>query len=133
MPDRVLADVAAICEQVQASPGETIFQKGEIGKSLYVIATGRVRVHDGDQTLEYLTEGQVFGEMALLEPEPRSASVTAMEDTYLLRLDQEPFFELLEDQCEVARGMIRVLTRRLRARMRDLNELRSQVAEETAA
>jgi AAA family ATP:ADP antiporter len=132
MPDRVLAEVAGICEQVQASAGETIFQKGEIGKSLYVIATGRVRVHDGDQTLEYLTEGQVFGEMALLEPEPRSASITATEDTQLLRLDQEPFFELLEDQCEVARGMIRVLTRRLRARMRDLNELRSRVEGETA-
>lgn len=132
MPDSVLAEVAELCEEVQFRAGEMIFQKGEIGRSLYVIATGRVRVHDGDQTLEYLTEGHVFGEMALLDPEPRSASTTASEDTQLLRLDQEPFFELLEDQREVARGIIKMLTRRLRARMIDLNELRLRIGVETA-
>jgi HEAT repeat protein len=133
IPDRTLAELAGLCEEVQVSADETIFQKGEIGKSLFVIASGRVRVHDGDQTLEYLTDGQVFGEMALLDPEPRSASITATEHTQLLRLDQEPFYELLEDQSEVARGMIKMLTRRLRARMQDLNELRSHVGGETAA
>jgi hypothetical protein len=133
MPDRLLAEVAGLCEEVQAGTGETIFQKGDLGKSLYVIAAGRVRVHDGDQTFEYLTEGQVFGEMALLDPEPRSASITATEDTQLLRLDQEPFYELLEDQSEVARGMIKVLTRRLRARMQDLNALRLRLGGEAAA
>ena len=132
MPDSVLAEVAGLCEEVQVRTGEMIFQKGEIGKSLYVVASGRVRVHDEDQTLEFLKEGHVFGEMALLDPEPRSASATAVEDTQLLRLDQEPFFELLEDQREVARGIIKMLTRRLRARMQDLNELRSQVGVETA-
>ena len=132
MPDSVLAEVAGLCEEVQVKTGEMIFPKGEIGKSLYVIASGRVRVHDEDQTLEFLKEGHVFGEMALLDPEPRSASTTAVEDTQLLRLDQEPFFELIEDQREVARGIIKMLTRRLRARMQDLNELRSQVGVETA-
>jgi AAA family ATP:ADP antiporter len=133
IPDRVLAEVAGLCEEVQAGAGDKIFEKGEIGKSLYVIAAGSVRVHDGDQTLEHLTEGQVFGEMALLDPEPRSASITAMEDTQLLRLDQEPFYELLDGQSEVARGIIKVLTRRLRARMQDLNALRVRLGGETAA
>jgi CRP/FNR family cyclic AMP-dependent transcriptional regulator len=133
MPDRILAEVAGLCEEVQIKEGEAVFQKGEMGKSLYVIAAGRVRVHDGNQTLEHLTEGQVFGEMALLDPEPRSASITATEDSQLLRLDQEPFYELLEDQSELARGMIKVLTRRLRARMQDLNELRLRLEGETAA
>jgi HEAT repeat protein len=131
--DRILAEVAGLCEEVQISAGETIFEKGEIGKSLYVIAAGSVRVHDGDQTLEHLTEGQVFGEMALLDPEPRSASITATEETQLLRLDQEPFYELLESQTEVARGIIKVLTRRLRARMQDLNAARIRLGGETAA
>jgi AAA family ATP:ADP antiporter len=130
IPDRVLAEVAGLCEEMQVDAGATIFQKGEIGKSLYVIAAGRVRVHDEDQTLEYLEQGQVFGEMALFDPEPRSASITAVEETQLLRLDQEPFFELVADQSEVARGIIKMLTRRLRARMHDLNELRSQVGGE---
>ena len=131
IPDRILAEVAELCQEVQMSEGEAVFQKGELGKSLYVIAAGRVRVHDGNQTFEFLNEGQVFGEMALLDPEPRSASITAMEDTQLLRLDQEPFYELLEEQGELARGMIKLLTRRLRARMKDLNELRMRMGGET--
>jgi CRP-like cAMP-binding protein len=56
-----------------------------------------------------------------------------MEDTQLLRLDQEPFYELLDGQSEVARGIIKVLTRRLRARMQDLNALRVRLGGETAA
>ncbi len=131
MPDPVLAEVAAVCQEVEVGAGETIFEKGEIGTSLYVVAAGRVRVHDADHTLEHLEEGQVFGEMALLDPEPRSATVTAVEETQLLRLEQEPFFELLEDEREVARGVIQVLTRRLRARTRDLAELRARAAKET--
>jgi len=63
--------------------------------------------------------------MALLDPEPRVASVMAVEDTRLLRLDQESFYELMEDRIEVVRGIIHVLTRHLRARVQDLKELRA--------
>ncbi len=84
-----------------------------------MIVSGRVRVHDGAHTLNYLEEGEVFGEMALLDPEPRSASVTAVEATQLLRLDQQSFQELLEERAEIARGIIQVLTRRLRERSRE--------------
>jgi CRP-like cAMP-binding protein len=54
------------------------------------------------------------------------ASVTAVEQTLLLRLAQEPFFELMEDRPEVARGLIRVLSQRLRARAQELTELRAR-------
>jgi hypothetical protein len=121
-PDRVLADVASVCEPVHAAPGETVFTKGAFGDSLYVIVAGRVRVHDDAYTLNELGEGDVFGEMALLDPEPRVASVTALEDTQLLRLDQASFQELLEERSEIARSIIKVLTRRLRARIQDLHE-----------
>ena len=73
--------------------------------------------------------GDVFGEMAVLDPEPRVASVTAVEDTQLLRLDQEPFYELMEDQIAVAQGIIRVLSAHLRNRVRDVTELRAKLAE----
>jgi CRP-like cAMP-binding protein len=72
--------------------------------------------------LNYLGARDVFGEMALLDPEPRSATVTAVEDTALLRLDQASFQELLEERSEVARSIIKVLTRRLRERIRDYSE-----------
>jgi len=65
--------------------------------------------------------------MAVLDPEPRLASVTAVEDTRLFRLDQEPFYELMDDRIEVARGIIHVLSGHLRARVRDLNDLRTRL------
>jgi CRP-like cAMP-binding protein len=67
--------------------------------------------------------------MALLDPEPRVALVTAVEDTQLLRLDQEPFYELIDDRIEVVRGIIHVLSGHLRNRVRDLNEMRSRIRE----
>jgi CRP-like cAMP-binding protein len=60
----------------------------------------------------------VFGEMALLDPEPRTASITAVADTLLLRLDQAPFYELMDEHHQIARGIIRMLTRNLCARAR---------------
>jgi len=131
-PDEILADVAQVCEDVEFKSGDKIFEKGDAGNSLYIIISGQVRVHDGEHTLNFLGERDVFGEMALLDPEPRVASVTAVEDTRMLRLDQEPFFELMEDRIEVARGIIKVLSRRLRARVQDLNQLRARVEGATA-
>lgn len=127
--DDVLADVAPLLEEVDVAADEVIFQKGDMGDSLYIIVAGRVRVDDGDRLLNYLGERDVFGEMALLDAEPRVASVTAVEPTRLLRLDQAPFFELITDRPEVAIGMIRVLTGHLRARVRDVTELSAQVQE----
>ncbi|WP_291389760.1 cyclic nucleotide-binding domain-containing protein [Devosia sp.] len=112
--DEVLADVATIATVVEAAPGEAILVKGDAGESMYVISSGRVRVHDGAHEVAQLGPGDVFGEMALIEPEPRSASVTALEETCLLQLDQQAFFELVDDRPEVARGLLRVLSRRLR-------------------
>ncbi len=126
-PDEILAEVASLLEEVELKEGETIFEKGDAGDSMYIIVDGQVRVHDGGRTLNYLGEGDVFGEMAVLDPEPRLASVTAVEDTRLFRLDQEPFYELMDERIEVARGIIHVLSQHLRARVRDLNDLRARL------
>lgn len=123
-PDPVLAELAALLEEEEAAAGQPIFTKGDPGSSLYIIVAGEVRVHDGVSTLNHLGERDVFGEMALLDPAPRSASVTAVADTLLLRLDAEPFYELMDERIEIARGIITVLTGRLRDRMRDLEEAR---------
>ncbi|UCC86756.1 MAG: SpoIIE family protein phosphatase [Anaerolineales bacterium] len=126
-PEETLAQVAALLEEVTLKSGQIIFEKGDIGASMYVIAAGRVRVHDGERTLNHLTDRDVFGEMALIDSEPRLASVTAVEDTHLLRLDQKPFYKLMDERPEVARGIIRVLSEHLRARVRDLGALRTRL------
>jgi uncharacterized protein len=119
-PVDVLLNVAALLEPLQVPAGETIFDKGEAGDSMYVIVEGRVRVHEGELTLNHLGPCDVFGEMALLDTEARVASVVTVEDTYLLRLDQVPFQQLMASHTAVALGVIRVLNRRLRDRVRDM-------------
>ena len=127
IPDSTLADVAALLEEQVLSAGEKLFEKGDPGRCMYVIVSGRVRVHDGDQTLNELGERDIVGEMAVLESARRSASVTAVEETRLLRLDQEPLYELMADHVEVARGIIQVLSSRLRARIEDIGDLRARL------
>jgi HEAT repeat protein len=128
-PDHVLADVADLLEEVDVTENETIFKQGDPGDSLYVILDGKVRVHDGERLLNYLGERDVFGEMALLDPEPRLASVTAIEATRLFRLDQAPFYELMAERPEVATGVIRVLSGHLRNRVRDIAGLNARIKE----
>ncbi|HKZ86911.1 MAG TPA: cyclic nucleotide-binding domain-containing protein [Anaerolineae bacterium] len=121
-PEELLAEVAALLEEIEVKAGDTIFEKGDPGSSMYIIVEGRARAHDGDRTLNFLFKRDVFGEMAALDPEPRSASVTAVEDTRLFRLSQEAFQELMRKRPVVMYGIIRILTRRLRDRMRDMAE-----------
>jgi len=112
--DATLIDIATILEEVYADEGDAIIRRGEIGTCMYIIHDGRVRVHDGDRTFTEFGPGEIFGELSLLDPEPRSASVTAMVESLLLRLDQEAFYELVYDNPSVSRGIMRVLCRRLR-------------------
>jgi HEAT repeat protein len=109
-----LADVASALEEMELRPGEIVFRKGDPGKSMYIVASGRVRVFDGDKTINFLGEQEIFGELALLDPEPRSASVESAEETRLFRLDRDTLFELMTDNVGVVSGIMQVLCRRLR-------------------
>jgi CRP-like cAMP-binding protein len=113
-PEEVLADVALILDECTFEPGEPIIQKGEMGQSMYIIVEGKVRVHDGDRTIALLGTRDVFGELAALDPEPRSATVTAEVETHVFKLRYDVLYELMSDHIDVARGIIRVLCQRLR-------------------
>src|SRR5947209_2360145 len=81
--DDVLAWVAESLVPASCTAGTTIVAKGEPGDALYLIAEGQVGVYDGHLLLNYLTVGDLFGEMALLDAQPRSASVVSITDTRL--------------------------------------------------
>ena len=106
--------------EVELTAEEIVFVEGDPGSSMFIIAYGRVRVFDQQRILNTLGAREVFGEMALLDPEPRIASVSTMEETLLLRIDHQPFFELLADRREVAYGIIRVLSHYVRERVADI-------------
>lgn len=110
-----LAEVATILEEIEYKAGQRILEKGDIGRSMFIIIEGKVQVHDGERTIAILGKRDVFGELAVLETETRSASITAIEDTSLFRLDQAPFYELMAEHSEVARGIIRMLCQRVKS------------------
>lgn len=110
-----LAGIAAICRYSAFEEGETVFDEGQLGDALYVVLEGRVRVHREERTVAEIGEGECFGEMALLDSAPRSASVTALCDTTCLRIDRDDFSDILTEKPQIAQGVIRVLTRRLRS------------------
>ena len=114
-PDAVLADVAERVDEVSFGAGETVFEKGDRGDSLYIIVSGRVQVTDGGRLLNELGEGAIFGELALLEPAPRSATVRAAESAHLLQLDEAHFRLVLAERPEVAAAIIPVLTGYIRS------------------
>ena len=95
-------------------PGSTIIQKGDHGDSMFVIAGGKVKIHDGDHIVAITETGNFFGEFSLLDAGPRSMSVTALEQTDLIPITRELFYELLQSQPEIAKKIISALTRRLR-------------------
>jgi hypothetical protein len=109
IPHEVLAELAVLVSEREVPAGERVFAKGDLGDCLYVIAHGRVRVHDGDLTLNELGGHAFFGELSLLDAAPRSASVTAVAPTRLLRLSQKDFYALLSERVEIAHGVNRVL------------------------
>ena len=71
-PPETLVEVAELLEQVDVKAGQAIFEKGDMGASMYIVVEGSVWIHDGDMTLNYLGPRDVFGEMAALDPEPVS-------------------------------------------------------------
>jgi CRP-like cAMP-binding protein len=113
VPGHTLAGVARLLEEVRIDAGVTFIERGAIEDWLYVVAEGRVRAHAGERTLAERGPGAVVGELAVLQPAPRSASVTAIEPTLLLRLRRAPFEELLDDRPEIARAVIGSLAKRL--------------------
>ena len=113
VPGHTLVAVARLLEEVRVEPGDTFVEGGSVEDWLFVVVDGRVRVHSGERTLAEAGPGSVVGELAVLVPAPRSASVTAMEPTLLLRLRRAPFEELLDDRPEIARAVIATLARKL--------------------
>ena len=115
VPEALLAGIAAGLEEVPVAAGATIVAEGAVEQAMYLIARGKAEVRHGAAGLAQPAAGDVFGELALLDPAPRSATVTAAEDSLLLRLDGAAFQDLLADHGEMALAIIRELVQRLRA------------------
>jgi CRP/FNR family cyclic AMP-dependent transcriptional regulator len=113
-PENILADLAPLMKEMQYEQGTEIFKEGETGDCMYIIQQGSIKIHKENTTLAILKEKEVFGELSLLDADTRSASATADTDCILYKIDQEPFYELMDERPEVAKGFIKILCQRLR-------------------
>ncbi len=112
--DDFLVRLASVMEELSFPSSHTIFTQGEEGRALYVVVSGRVRVHIGDQEVAQLVQGTCFGEMSLFDAEPRSASVTTLEACDCLVLTQQQLYEAIDETPGIAVNIIRLLSRRIR-------------------
>ena len=114
LPSEELAQIAEIAEEQLLAAGDQVFAEGEPGDALYLIVEGKVKAHKGDKELARMAVRDVFGEISVLDSEPRSATVTAIEDAVLLKIGRDDFRDILSERPEIAMGVMKVLTRRLR-------------------
>jgi CRP/FNR family transcriptional regulator, cyclic AMP receptor protein len=121
--DDFLVRLAATMEELSFPAKHTIVRQGDEGRSLYILASGQVRVHIGNRELVRLKKEDCFGEMAVLDAEPRSASVTTLEPCECLMLTQQQLYEAIEETPGVAVNIIRLLSRRIRELNQQINAL----------
>jgi hypothetical protein len=114
-PDHILAELAGILKEITLEPDTELIKEGDFGDCMFVIVQGAVKVHRGGEVLATLGSRDIVGEMSVLDPEPRSASVTTTASTRVLRIDRADFFDMMADRVEIAQGILSVLCQRLRA------------------
>ena len=119
VPAEELEKLATSLQRRTVRAGKAVFRQDDPGSSLYVIESGVVKVQrtspEGKEViLTILGPGDFFGELALLDGEPRSADAVAKEDTALLVLERDDFLAFLDKAPEVATKLLAALSRRLR-------------------
>ena len=112
---RELAHIARLGSSVRIPEGHVIIQEGAPGDAFYVIEKGSAKVTVGGESTGSLGVGDFFGELALLDDLPRTATVTATQPTTLFVIESSAFSVFLDESSKVVIKMLATLTERIRA------------------
>lgn len=112
--DKELDRLARHAELVEFRAGDALMTEGESGHEFFVIIDGEVGVTSGGETIAKLGPGSYVGEQALLDPGPRTATVTALRDTSAVLLGSREFYGAVEESPVLARKLLAGMARRLR-------------------
>lgn len=110
--------IVSILEPTGWAKGERVFEKGDSADSMYLVVLGNVGVSlhgEQDQLVATFCGGDFFGEMGILDDMPRSATAHVLENTEALMLEKEKLYGLLRAYPELGIGMLKALSRRVRA------------------
>lgn len=119
LSDSVLTELAKDIQELSLESGEELFRKGDPGDALYIIQSGWIKLvgedADGSEVvLNQVGKGNIIGEMAMIDQEPRSAGVVAITPTKLLKLNSKKFVEVLKQEPSIGIQVIRDISERLR-------------------
>lgn len=127
VPGEGLKRLSDFIRETSVRAGEVIFREDDLGDEMYFVRSGQVSIHQelpsGPALVEIVEPGGYFGEMAIIDDMPRSASATAEVDTSLLVLHKNDFRSAVHDYPDIAFEIFREFTRRLRRSDRRYREL----------
>jgi sigma-B regulation protein RsbU (phosphoserine phosphatase) len=126
-PQSVLTDLANGAKTLRVTEGQTVITMGELGSTMYFIISGKVRVHDGDVVYTFLGEGEIFGEMAVLDQDVRSASVTCESDVILLSLERRVLFDAMSTNPKSFQSILGAVLQRERRIVQDVKTRTEQL------
>ena len=114
-----LLHISKVASESEFQSDDTIFEEGDLDRSMFIVVEGAVRIEVHGKEVNVLKSGSCFGEMALLDGKARSASAVAVEDTHVLKIEYDEFFELITERPEIAKGVMAVLSERLRSMLEE--------------
>lgn len=127
MDDPHLLILANSCESMSFSRGESLFQQGDEADCLYVIVEGRARVlisnGSAQREVQECGDDEVIGELAMLSDEPRTATVEAVTDLGVLRLNKDVFMDMLQSDSAMGYQILQVVAQRLASTNRELSSV----------
>ena len=115
VPTEQLAYLAAIAEEIAFLKGDDIYKTEESSDAMYLVLEGKVKLHRDGEEIILAGEKEVFGTWALFDEELRIVTATAIEDSKLLRIDREDFYDLLADNVDITQGIFKTLAKRMRS------------------
>jgi CRP/FNR family cyclic AMP-dependent transcriptional regulator len=110
-----LAYIAAITEECDFARGNIIYREGEISDSMYLVIEGTVVLRRGEKDVLTAKKKDVFGTWSLFDDEPRVVTAVSADESTLLKIDKDDFFELLADHVQITQGILKAIVKKLRS------------------
>lgn len=115
METDALALAASIAGQIHCPGGTVLFKESGSTDALYVVLGGRVQLTRGSREIFSVGPGETLGNWALFDDQPSVATATCVEETWLLKIEREDFYDLLADHAEMTQRMFKALVKRVRS------------------
>jgi CRP/FNR family transcriptional regulator, cyclic AMP receptor protein len=114
MTSEQLSFIAAIAQEISAQPNWTIYREGDSPDGIYVVISGSVRMQRGKDEIDRIMPNGAFGVWALFDTEPRLTTASTIEESQLLFVSRERFYDVLSDHVDIVEGILKQLAQRLR-------------------